>query len=420
MMPVTTLARGSNPRSFTLWPALLLGALAPACSQPIELDWKHDIGASSVSTPLVTDAFIAFGHDRGVSLVDKHGSQRCRFETAGEIISKPATDGRLIFVGCTNYLVYAIDQQCKQAWKFTTGDRIKSDPLAADGRVFVSSYDGHVYALNAASGELAWSFPALTAPAPEQAVSAPAAPPAAPEPPAKAKKARGKRKVPAPVVAAPQPEPAAPAPVAAPLAVGDFSYSSLVLADGVLYVGNLDGYLYALSAADGALRWRYRTDAAITSTPLVADGRLYVGSNDGGIYALELPQGAAEPRLLWKHGTAGWVNSSARLADGVLYIGGNDRHLYALDAAKGEVKWSFETKGPAISTPAIYKNLVLVAGASGDGAIYAIDRPNGALFWSYQTGGKVESDPIVVGDQLFVTSTDQSLYAFTVRKTALK
>src|SRR5689334_7347355 len=184
--------------------ALSLFALC-ACTEPIRLEWKADLGAASVSTPLVTKDFVAVGSELGLVIVDKSGARRCSFDAHGEVISAPKTDGKRIFFGSTNYIFYAVEPTCAEAWKFPTRDRIKSDPLVEGGRVYVSSYDGHLYALDAASGERLWTFPDG----------------------------------------------------AAKLTVGDFSYSSPVLKDGVLYVGNLDGNLYAIKADDGSLVWRF-------------------------------------------------------------------------------------------------------------------------------------------------------------------
>ena len=101
----------------------------------------------------------------------------------------------------------------------------------------------------------------------------------------------------------------------------------------------------------------------------------------------------------------------------MLYIGSNDRHVYALERMTGALKWSFETDGPAIAVPAIYKNLVVAAGGSGDGHVYGLQRADGRLFFKQRTGGKIESDPVVVGDKLYVSSTDQRLYAFSFLRT---
>lgn len=385
------------------------------CSEPIRLDWKYDIGAPSVSTPRVTDSFVTFGSENGVTVLELDGSLRCHFDAHGVVISAPASDGQRIFFGSTNYIFYAIDSACKELWKFPTRDRIKSDPLLVGDRVIVSSYDGHLYALEAATGRAVWTFPKL--PLANLEASSQGAgigvegeamrlkrggkvsgfgEAADAEPKTKAKaKAKAKR---------------APA---KNLEVGDFSYSSPVLADGVIYVGNLDHYLYAIDANDGTLRWRFRTLAAITSTPLVKDNVVYFGSNDGNVYALDFE----DFEVRWKMATQEWVNSSARIEADTLYIGANDRHIYALDWVSGEEHWKFQTKGPAISVPVVYENLVIGCGGSGDGAIYALQKIDGTLFWRFETGGKIDSDPVVVGNKLYVTSADGFLYAFSIERT---
>lgn len=397
--------------SIMSYAGLAFAALGVACSRPVSLDWKVDLAAASLCTPLVTSKFIAVGHERGVSLVEPNGDLRCTFEARGEVIGRPATDGALIFFGSTNYIFYAIDAACREVWKFATRDRIKSDALYEGGRVFLSSYDGHVYALDAASGAQRWTFPPPEPPL-EEALAALAAEVVAGEIGAPRKVVSATR-----TLAIPSIPPAAGVSADPTTEVGDFSYSSPVIAAGVLYIGNLDGHIYALGVSDGRLLWRFATGAAVTSTPIVAERILYTGSNDTVIYALELStaEGTA-PSVLWQYATRDWVNSTAALADGVLYVGSNDRHVYALAAQTGAFLWRFETKGPVVSTPAVYQNLLVATGGSGDGTIYVLSRSSGALFWQHATEGKIESDPVVAGDHVYVTSADHYLYAYRIRQ----
>lgn len=386
-----------------------VSVLLAACTQPIDIEWKTDLGSPSVSTPLVTEQFIAVGTEMGLTVLELDGKIRCRYLTHRDVISAPKTDGERIYFGSTNYMLYAVTPTCQEAWKVPTADRVKSDPLVSEGTVYFSSYDGHLYALETTTGKRRWVFPAApqVQPAPE-----PTPVPAAPAPRAKAKaraKRKGKRAEPAPMEA---PAVATVAPAPAP-DVGDFSYSSPVLHDGVIYLGNLDHHLYAVDAKTGQLRWRFGTDAAVTSTPLIDSGVVYFGSNDGSVYALDI----ATQAVRWKMATHDWVNSSPRLADDDLYIGSNDRHIYAVSASTGTPLWNYEIEGPAIAVPAVYQNLCFAAGASGDGAIYALQRQSGALFWKYVTGGKIESDPVVVGNLLYVSSADGMLYAFRIKAT---
>ena len=51
-------------------------------------------------------------------------------------------------------------------------------------------------------------------------------------------------------------------------------YSSPVVVEGVVYVGSVDDYVYALDAATGEMIWRFETDGIVHSSPAVADGGL--------------------------------------------------------------------------------------------------------------------------------------------------
>ena len=67
---------------------------------------------------------------------------------------------------------------------------------------------------------------------------------------------------------------------------GRIRASARIDADGRIYVGSQDNFLYALSA-DGKLLWRYNVGQDVDSTVEIgADGTLYVGADDGGIHAL--------------------------------------------------------------------------------------------------------------------------------------
>lgn len=352
--------------------ALAASALA-ACNDAVRVEWRYAIGAASVSTPLVTSELIAFGSEVGLVVLDLDGVKRCDFTSAGEVVAAPKTDGTLIYFGSTNYVFYAVDASCREVWKFATGDRIKSDALVEDRRVYVSSYDGHVYALAAASGQLLWRFPDVS--------SAPPAPSTRPQESA--------------------------------VQVGDFSYSSPALDDDVLYVGNLDHHLYALDARTGALSWRFRTAGPITSSPLLRDGVAYFGSNDGTLYALDVNR----QEVQWRTATGDWVNSSPVVDEATVYVGSNDRHVYAIDRRSGQVRYRAALKGPAIARPVLHENLLIAAGGSGDGAVYFLSRADGSVFAKVDTGGKIESDPVLAANRLYVTSADGHLYALRIART---
>ena len=58
------------------------------------------------------------------------------------------------------------------------------------------------------------------------------------------------------------------------------------MVNSVVYVGSIDGKVYALDAGDGSLKWQYNTGGSVASSLTVSDGLVYVGSYNNKIYAI--------------------------------------------------------------------------------------------------------------------------------------
>jgi len=109
---------------------------------------------------------------------------------------------------------------------------------------------------------------------------------------------------------------------------GEFPvYASPVVIDNIAYI--TDGSSMLAFNIDTALFDRFRTDATIRSSPVVAGDVIYFGSDDGNLYAVDLE--TFEER--WRFRTGGEVRSSPAIGDGVVYVGSRDGYLYAVGGA---------------------------------------------------------------------------------------
>lgn len=199
-----------------------------------------------------------------------------------------------------------------------------------------------------------------------------------------------------------------------------FGVSAPLVADGLVYVGGNDGYVYALDAKNpGPELWRTSTGAAkdqqlkqqntyyVSATPTSANGVVYVGSRDNLVYALDARTGAK----LWSFPTNGEISySSPVIANGVLYIGSNDKSLYALDARTGQLIWQYATGDQINGTPTLADGIVYVG--SYDKYVHAVDATSGKLVRKYLAGGKVFAQPVVADGVLYVATTNGWALAF--------
>jgi outer membrane protein assembly factor BamB len=174
----------------------------------------------------------------------------------------------LVYVGCQDDALYAIDPTGVKRWELRTGDDVDSSPMVApDGTVWVGSDDHKLYALGPGG---VVRFAVTTG--------------------------------------------------------GAVRGSPALGPGGTVYVGSFDGTVYAVKP-NGLVAWTFRTADRILSSPLVdAAGTILIGSEDDRLYAL-----APDGKLQWSLLLDGDVDSTPALgSDGTIYVGCDDRALHAL------------------------------------------------------------------------------------------
>jgi eukaryotic-like serine/threonine-protein kinase len=211
----------------------------------------------------------------------------------------------------------------------------------------------------------------------------------------------------------------------------DGVFSSAVVVDGVVYVGNR-GRLLALDARTGTKRWEFPIQVApLLPAPAVSNGLVYVGSTNGDLYAIDATSGTqrwvySTDGLVysstrgWTHSTGRSILSSPLIADGVVYVTAEesltsytDAYLIALNAATGEELWTFDIGSVAAASPAYDDGVILVSGSywvDGRRALFAVDAVTGSQRWMFQTGGVIDTTPAIANGLVYIAD-DHALYA---------
>jgi outer membrane protein assembly factor BamB len=149
-------------------------------------------------------------------------------------------------------------------------------PIVADGRLYVGTNYGNLYALDRRTGKTAWTH-----------------------------------KTGGPILGSP------------------------AFAEGIVYANSMDHFCHAVNARTGGGVWTFETGEGIWAAPVVENGRVFVAGRDGFVYALDARSG----KQLWRSPIGGLVMSTPACAEGRLYVAGGDMHVYAYDARSGRQVW---------------------------------------------------------------------------------
>jgi len=211
------------------------------------------------------------------------------------------------------------------------------------------------------------------------------------------------------------------------------TYSSPVVAGGMVYIGAVDKSLYAFrtGCATGGDScspvWRGITTDAVSSTPAVAGNVVYVGSNDGMVYAFAIncATGGKSCQPLWKGNVGDQVYASPVVADGVVYVlpVTGRVHAFAVGCGTGGATCSPLWRGPvppgaanpSYASPAVANGHVYVGTGDGKMSIYNVGCGSGGATcnatFSWTVTGAIQSSPAVADGQLYFGSSGGNLYA---------
>jgi outer membrane protein assembly factor BamB len=351
-------------------------AAGAAPRQAPRLRWSFPTGDRVVASPVQAGGTLYVGSDdHHVYAIDAtSGRQRWAYRSGGPVASTPAVaDGR-VHVASADGRFHAVDAATGALlWKTAGGrerrfearglhgwqprgqtfadpfDVFLSSPVVVDGVVVVGSGDGHVHALDAASGEHRWRC-----------------------------------------------------------AAAEVVHASPAVAQGLVVVGDWASRLYAIELASGRERWRFQagTDALIhnqvgfQSSPAIAldgqgAGTVFVGCRDAHLYAIDLASGAER----WRFSTgASWVVGSPAVHAGRVYFNTSDSsRVHAVDAATGRALWEHDAGAYQFASPVVAGSVLLLGLLNG--SLQARDLDSGALLWSWRTPAAVANQGWVLDAQ---------------------
>jgi outer membrane protein assembly factor BamB len=193
------------------------------------------------------------------------------------------------------------------------------------------------------------------------------------------------------------------------------SETSPLVANGLVYVGDWLGKVYAFDADTGKTRWTFSTNGKVKGGVALSGNRVYVGSYDGHVYALNARTG----RQIWRAsaqarlGPTGTFYATPAVAYGRVYIGSTDHKVYSYGATTGELRWSHTTGSYVYSSPAVWRLRVYIG--SHDGNLYCFDAATGDVRWRFDAHGVISGSPTVIEGVVYFSTARNRTYALNAR-----
>lgn len=363
---------------------------------------------SYLNSTSLNDDWAMYRHDLSrtgatdIIATNPSGEVKWSFQAGSEIGSSPTFANGMVYFGCRDFKLYALDAETGELqWTFDkAGSWIESSPTVVNGIVYFGSNDGKFYAVDALTGDELWNFRTIR--------------------PIKS----------------------------SPAVIGD-----------TVYFGGDDSFVYALDAKTGQKKWDFRTNGYVMSSPVIYKGILYVGSMDNACYALNADSGRFRLKVRTREEeyiafpvnnkkvyfptglyTFTEVISAPAVSDNLVYFtsGGS---LYAID---GKVRnwpleedfrpwwiefWAFGLAPPpppvsgfvwkvrltyttSNTTPVIEGNTIYTTGNS---RVIRVNLTNKQFDWTFSTGDTIRSSPALANGVLYVGSDDGKLYAINAQ-----
>lgn len=200
----------------------------------------------------------------------------------------------------------------------------------------------------------------------------------------------------------------------------------ITAADDMLLLGTRHAEVVALSAQDGAERWRAPVSSEVLAPPIAASGAVAVRAGDGKLYLLELADGARRwvvdrpiPTLTLRG------IGRAVIADDTVYAGFANGKLLAASLRDGGVAWEATVASPqgrselermvdVDAAPLVDGDVVYAAAYQG--RVVAFARDGGRVLWTREISS--HTDLAHADGQLYVRDEGGDVWALDRRSGA--
>ncbi len=282
------------------------------------------------------------------------------------IVSGMAVSAGMIALGTDASTVVLLKQSDgSELWQAKVSSDVLAKPVIIHNKVLAKTIDGNLYALNVINGEKLWM-----------------------------------------------------AEHGAPSLILKASSSPVVLDNSIALVGYSDGKMDAIDIESGRLVWQrniaYASGASdverlvdIDADPIVKDKVVYLATYQGYVGALSLADG----QFIWRKPASVYKNIA--MDEEALYLTDNDDIVWSINKQNGQVNWKqISLKARGLTNPVIKGKRLIIGDKTG--LLHLISTKNGKLIAREQLKGSVIIAPAVSENKLYVMTANGKLSCFSV------
>ena len=246
--------------------------------------WKIKIYGGIPESIQYDENKIYFCSDKAYALNKNDGSINWTYNIGSLCVTKPLLKDNFYYTATSGGKMYKINiSDGTLAWKIILSDISWDNSITADdkGNIFLSLYgDSTINAYNEHDGSLIWSYNLYAR-----------------------------------------------------------SLSFNAYHDGVVFISDTLGYVYALDSTSGELIWENHVAGTFDiSSPTISGGLIFIGSRDfqgSAFFALDEVTG----EVLWRYDLDFSVTAPPSIADGMMFCGTDGWFLYCFDFGLGDDDW---------------------------------------------------------------------------------
>ena len=349
---------------------------------PTDILWTYPTSFALSGAPTIAGERVYLAaNDGNIAALDAKSGEviwESRSDLPAGSGSTPAVTDDLVIVTMRVGVVTALDRHTgRPVWEADLRPYrapMRGPPSVVNGTVYVGAANHMLYALDAANGELRWSF-----------------------------ETRG------------------------------WIVDPVAYADETIMVASRDGLLHVLDTNTGRKRFVYDSGFSVSGGAAVEGDLVYFAAIPSAIHAVDR-RGITYPfeRAWWAWQVQFWhwgfigeypeqkgsvwitdirgdMTGAPALAHGKVYLAVDGGLAAALDAATGETIW-IGNVGQDISTSVTVAGDTVLLGTE-DGEVIGLDAQSGETLWEFPVGSPITDSPIASGGVIYAVAEDGVLYA---------